>query len=126
MSKEFVKIRKYMEKTARDYMKQSRIEFLQVRLSGKHGAPDACDVYAGMDAWGLGAGVYPKAETPVPPFHEGCLCLLSPKIDLFKPSPKAQPSAEAAFLQTLDPLIAEQVRVHLNSDGVQVKKAKDC
>lgn len=60
-----------------------------------------CDLHAKLDAYGLGPGVYPKADAPKPPFHPHCYCLLSPRIDLINPNPRFNPKAERTFLQSL-------------------------
>lgn len=43
------------------------------QLSGRHFVPDECDVIAGVDAYGLGRGVYPPERWPVAP-HPYCAC----------------------------------------------------
>lgn len=61
-----------------------------------------CDLHAKLDAYGLGPGVYPKADAPKPPAHPFCLCVVSPRIDIdpTKP-PRFNPKAERAFLANL-------------------------
>lgn len=49
-------------------------------LSGAHPEPDICDMYAGRDEHGLGAGGYPKDAVPDLP-HPNCTCYLSPITD---------------------------------------------
>lgn len=44
-------------------------------LSGSHPRPDICDVWAKMDAYGLGAGVTPADKTPID--HVGGFCFLT-------------------------------------------------
>jgi len=60
-----------------------------------------CDLHAKLDAYGLGPGVYPKADAPKPPFHPHCWCQISPRIDLINPKPRFNPNAERTFLRTL-------------------------
>jgi hypothetical protein len=47
------------------------------RLSSRHPVFDVCDLYAKSDMFGLGAGVFPKAQVPPLPAHPHCLCRLS-------------------------------------------------
>jgi len=94
--------RNYTDQQARDLMEQDRVEYVQLRLSSKHPKTDICDLHAKLDAYGLGPGVYPKADAPKPPFHPHCYCLLSPMIALSpKLKPHFNPDAERAFLQSL-------------------------
>jgi hypothetical protein len=68
-----------------------------------------CDYHAKVDLYGLGPGVYPKAEAPKPPFHPHCYCQTAPRIDLINPKPKFNPNAERTFLRTLPAKEAAQV-----------------
>jgi hypothetical protein len=86
---------------ARELMSQDRIEYVQIRLSSKHPKTDICDYHAEVDLYGLGPGVYPKADGPQPPFHPHCYCLVAPMIALINPKPKFNPKAERAFLESL-------------------------
>ncbi len=101
--------RNYTDQQARDLMEQDRIQYVQLRLSSKHPKTDICDLHAKLDAYGLGPGVYPKADAPKPPFHPHCYCLLSPMIALRNPKPKFNPKAERAFLAKLPPKEARDV-----------------
>lgn len=65
--------RNYTDQVARELMEEEQIEYVQIRLSSKHPKTDICDRHAKLDAYGLGPGVYPKAEAPKPPFHPHCL-----------------------------------------------------
>ena len=49
------------------HFQQERIQYVQIRLSSKHPKTDICDYHAKVDLYGLGPGVYPKAEAPKPP-----------------------------------------------------------
>ena len=102
--------RAYTDQQSREFMAESWIEYVQLRMSSKHPKTDICDYHAKADLYGLGAGVYPKANAPKPPFHPHCFCLLSPKIDLSpKLKPKFNPKAERLFLASLPPNEARQV-----------------
>lgn len=122
----FKDARKHMEKTAKGYMKERWVDFLQVRLSSKHDALDACDFYADADMWGLGRGVYPKAEAPVPPFHVGCRCVLSPMIALPNTTPVRRQTEAAALQAGFTPAIAAQIQAQIDSGPFTIKKVKDC
>ncbi len=50
----------------------------QWKLGSRHPDEDICDMYAGADLYGLGAGVYPKDRVPDCPAHPNCLCHLTP------------------------------------------------
>lgn len=94
--------RAYTDQQSRELMKQDRIEYVQLRLSSKHPKTDICDYHAKVNLYGLGPGVYPKADAPKPPFHPHCFCVVSPKIDLPpKLKPRFNPDAERKFLEAL-------------------------
>jgi hypothetical protein len=50
-------------------------------LSPAHPRPDICDYHAEVDAYGMGAGIYPKGEGPRVPAHPNCLCSKVPVYD---------------------------------------------
>ncbi|MDG4557910.1 MAG: hypothetical protein P9F19_11075 [Candidatus Contendobacter sp.] len=95
---------------ARELLADEQIGFVQIRLSSKHPKTDICDLHAKLDAYGLGPGVYPKAEAPLPPFHPHCYCLQRPILSI-PPGQKvqAQPNAARAFLKSIPPDEARQV-----------------
>lgn len=102
--------RNYTDQVAKELMEEEQIEYVQIRLSSKHPKTDICDRHAKLDAYGLGPGVYPKAEAPKPPFHPHCYCLMAPRIDLDpKTPPRFNPKAERAFLAKLDPQEARDI-----------------
>jgi len=47
---------------------------LRYVLSGSHPAIDSCNPLADRDLFGLGQGVYPIADCPLPPIHTNCIC----------------------------------------------------
>ena len=122
----FEHARAYMEKTARDHLKSHYVHSLQVRLSSLHLDVDCCDLYADADMWGLGRGVYPKAEAPVPPFHSGCRCALAPIITRPKQSPRRRQTEAEALKAGFTPAVAAQIQAQIHSGKVIIKKAKDC
>ncbi|MDG4549860.1 MAG: hypothetical protein P9G45_05540 [Candidatus Contendobacter sp.] len=95
---------------ARELLADEQIGFVQIRLSSKHPKTDICDLHAKLDAYGLGPGVYPKAEAPLPPFHPHCYCLQRPILSI-PPGQKvkARPNAARAFLKSLPADEARQV-----------------
>lgn len=102
--------RAYTDRQSRELMQQDRIEYVQLRLSSKHPKPDVCDLHARLNAYGLGAGIYPKADAPKPPFHPFCICAISPVVNLSpKLKPRFNPQAERAFLAGLPGNEARQV-----------------
>ena len=54
---------------------------VQWLLSPAHPRPDICDYHAEVDAYGMGAGVYPKDSAPSVPAHPNCLCSKVPVYD---------------------------------------------
>lgn len=50
---------------------------VKITLSPSHPLPDICDHMASVNAYGLGAGVYPSNSAPMVPFHPNCLCSMS-------------------------------------------------
>lgn len=101
--------RAYTDQQAREWMADDAVQYVQIRLSSKHPKPDICDFHAHADLYGLGPGVYPKAEAPKPPFHPHCFCLTAPMMALLSPQPKFNPHAERTFLRALPAKEAMQV-----------------
>lgn len=101
--------RNYTDRLAKELMEEDQIQYVQIRLSSKHPKPDICDRHAKLDAYGLGPGVYPKADAPKPPFHPHCYCLTAPRIDIFDAQPRFNPKAERKFLAALPANEARQV-----------------
>ncbi len=94
--------RNYTDQVARELMEDDQIEYVQWRLSSKHPKADQCDAMAHVDRYGLGPGIFPKAEAPKPPLHPFCICRVTPKIDIFPDkSPKERAGAERAYLRSL-------------------------
>ena len=73
------------------------------------GEPCICVLYAGRDRYGLGAGVYPKAQAPLPPYHPYCRCILSPRPDLSARKPIDDAGADAYFLRRLNEPLAGRI-----------------
>ena len=101
--------RNYTDQVARELMEEEQIEYVQFRMSSTHPKADQCDAMAKIDRYGLGPGVFPKAEAPKPPLHPFCRCVVSPKIDIFDAKPRFNPKAERAFLAKLPPKEARDI-----------------
>lgn len=101
--------RNYTDKVAKELMEEEQIEYVQFRMSSTHPKADQCDAMAKVDRYGLGPGVFPKADAPKPPLHPHCLCTCVPKIDIFNAKPRFNPKAEQAFLAQLDPKEARDI-----------------
>jgi hypothetical protein len=101
--------RAYAEREALLLMDDEDVEFVQVRRA-PGGPVCICTLFAGRDLYGLGPGVYPKAQAPLPPYHPHCRCVTSPRLDLT--GRKAKPRDErgdAYFLNRLQPMQAARV-----------------
>ncbi len=86
------------------------VQFVQVRMSRAHPAPDICDYHASIDRYGLGKGVYPKHLAPVPPYHPHCLCVLAPRIDFDEDQKwRERPDAGRDWLARQDPHHAARI-----------------
>ena len=101
--------RNYTDKVAKELMEEEQIEYVQFRMSSTHPKADQCDAMAKVDRYGLGPGVFPKADAPKPPLHPHCRCVVSPKIDIFNAKPRFNPKAEQAFLAKLPPKEARDI-----------------
>ena len=101
--------RAYTDQLAADLMAEPKLQYVQIRLSQKHPKTDICDLHTKQDKYGLGAGVYPKALVPKPPFHPFCRCLTAPRYDLLNERVRENPNAERAYLRTLPLSDAAQV-----------------
>ncbi|MBP8100952.1 MAG: hypothetical protein KAY54_03625 [Burkholderiaceae bacterium] len=101
--------RAYAYAEAQRLMNDADVEYLQVRrVPG--GQPCICTLFAGRDLYGLGAGVYPKALCPLPPYHPFCQCVTSPRLDLTgKKSKPRDPNGDQYFLNRLQPMTAARV-----------------
>lgn len=76
-------------------------------LSNTHPKPDICDTITGIDAYGLGIGVYPIENAPSYPFHPHCLCVvltvneqpedLVQRLKRWNNNPMSEPSLETWY-----------------------------
>jgi hypothetical protein len=91
-------------------MEDADLKFVQIRRAPGKGEPCICELYTGRDQYGLGRGVYPKAQAPLPPYHPFCICIVAPRMDLDRRVAQAQDmEADAYFLRRLNPSVAARV-----------------
>ena len=90
--------RAYNDARALEYANSSDIQVVKIQMSITHPRTDICDYYAGVDKYGLGAGVYPKDKAPVPPFHPFCRCQMVPKYSHEYAKPKLNANADKEYL----------------------------
>jgi hypothetical protein len=57
------------------------VGFRWVVETGADRESDVCDLYAGQNAFGMGAGIYPVGRVPELPAHPNCMCHLDPVVD---------------------------------------------
>ena len=90
--------RAYNDARAFEYANSDDIQVVKIQMSITHPRTDICDYYAGVDKYGLGAGVYPKDKAPVPPFHPFCRCQMIPKYSHEYSKPKLNTKADKEYL----------------------------
>lgn len=90
----------YETEKAMEFMADDSLHWVQVRMSKTHPRMDICDFHAKLDKYGMGSGVYPKAEAPKPTFHPFCRCIVNPRWDL-EGEAKPRQHAERAFFEAL-------------------------
>ncbi|MDY4446515.1 hypothetical protein [Campylobacter sp.] len=90
--------RAYNDARAFEYANSDDIQVVKIQMSITHPRTDICDYYAGVDKYGLGAGVYPKDKAPVPPFHPFCRCQMIPKYAGEYSKPKLNANADKEYL----------------------------
>ncbi len=117
--------REYAKAIALDMADDDDIQYVQYELAPTHPITDICDYFAGADLYGLGRGIYPKREAPVPPLHPFCRCQLSPRLDLTDEIvPKFDPGAQQRFFNSLS--VREQKLVAGTKDNLEkLRKGKD-
>ncbi|MCI6343949.1 MAG: hypothetical protein MR769_04615 [Campylobacter sp.] len=90
--------RAYNDARAFEYANSDDIQVVKIQMSITHPRTDICDYYAGVDKYGLGAGVYPKDKAPVPPFHPFCRCQMIPRYADEYAKPKLNAKADKEYL----------------------------
>lgn len=93
--------RQWMDRQAEEIMGDETISVVQVKMADSHPKTDICDLFAKMDKYGLGPGLYPKAEAPKPPFHPFCRCRWVSKRLLSADKANPDPNAERAWLRDM-------------------------
>ena len=102
--------RAYANREAAIIMADDDIEFVQVRRAPGPQEPCICVLYTGRNLYGLGPGVYPKAEAPLPPYHPHCRCVTSPRLDLTgRKAQPMDPEGDRYFLRRLGSPMADRV-----------------
>jgi len=101
--------RSYTDRVAAGIMADETITVVEVRLNPMHPLPDICDLHTKANLWGLGAGMYPKAKAPKPPFHPFCWCKLVTRPDKTAERAREREDAAREWLRSLPP--AEAARV---------------
>jgi len=102
--------RAYAEREALLLMQDVEVEFVQIRRAPGRHLPCICALLVGRDLYGLGAGIYPKAQAPVPPFHPFCMCVMSARLDLTGRTAKERDAdGDRYFLRRLGSPMADRV-----------------
>lgn len=92
--------RAYSNQVASELMEDEEAVWVKVQMSRTHPRVDICDYHAGLNAWGQGPGVYPKAKAPKPPFHPHCRCTVRPAYELDAEAEQVErQDAPQAFMQ---------------------------
>lgn len=65
--------RAYSNQVAQEIMADEATVWVKYQMSKTHPKVDICDRHAGLNGWGKGPGIYPKAQAPKPPAHPFCL-----------------------------------------------------
>lgn len=95
---------------ARDVMGDDALQAVRITLNPAHPTPDICDLHAGVNLYGLGAGVYPKALAPTPAYHPHCWCRVKAMYSVRVPDDvTADPDAVRRYLSGLAPSVARRV-----------------
>lgn len=99
--------RAYMKERGKEIERDSA-QYVLFRLSGAHPLTDICDLFANIDAYGKGAGIYPKDLVPVPPIHPWCLCTITPRPSITGDY-KFDENADQRFLRSFDDKTARRI-----------------
>lgn len=99
----------YQARVAAELMEDPSTQTVQVTLNPAHPRADVCDLHGRADLFGLGAGVYPKAQAPRPPFHPFCWCRLRARQDIEPGQGRPVEGAARVYLRSLGPEGAARV-----------------
>lgn len=97
------------DQRAREIMADDEIQAVRFQLSATHPKMDLCDLYARMDRYGLGPGIYPKGLAPNPPTHPFCRCVCVPIRGISASGAREIPDAARRVLFFADPKEAAQM-----------------
>ena len=78
-------------------------------MSRTHPQRDICDFHAKANLYGLGAGVYPKAKAPKPPFHPFCRCNMLSMHSIDSTDAKHNPKAQKEFMSALPKAVQQRI-----------------
>lgn len=84
---------------AREIMADAEVQVVQIVMSRKHPKMDICDLHSTVNLYGLGPGMYPKAQAPIPPFHPHCYCHPAPRFSVDASKAKLRVGADRAFVR---------------------------
>lgn len=90
--------RAFARRRSAELMDDSALDVVQIRMSASHPIVDVCDLHARANLWGLGAGLYPKASAPRPPYHPFCRCRMIRRYDIRADGAKYDPGASREWL----------------------------
>ena len=93
--------RAYSNQVAQEIMADDAAVWVKIQMSPTHPVRDICDFHAGLNAWGKGPGIYPKAKAPKPGFHPHCRCTVRPAYEIDDEPGAPIPDAEARFMNRL-------------------------
>lgn len=95
--------RAYSNQVAQEIMADEEVVWVKYQMSPTHPKVDICDRHAGLDAWGKGKGIYPKALAPKPPSHPHCRCTTRPAMEIDGEPGEPIKDAEQRFMNRLSP-----------------------
>lgn len=95
--------RAYSNQVAQEIMADDEAVWVKYQMSPTHPRVDICDRHAGLNAWGKGKGVYPKAKAPKPPAHPHCRCTVRPAYEIDGEPGQPIKDAEQRFMNRLSP-----------------------
>lgn len=101
--------RAFTDRRSVEIMQDEELQAVRIRLSSQHPRTDICDLHAKANVFGLGPGVYPKAQAPVPPFHPFCRCVAVKLFSVLADGSKERSVGHRVFLRSLSRDEAAQV-----------------
>lgn len=90
--------RAYSNQVAQEIMADEAAVWVKYQMSKTHPKADICDRHAGVNGWGKGPGIYPKAQAPKPPAHPFCRCTVRPAYEVEGEPGKPVKDAEQRFM----------------------------